>query len=127
MPGWSNGRLDCFKSNCRKAYGFKSHSRHHLERINMKYEKDVAGHPDDVLLCVNDLKINFTKWYPKILKYIVKLMKESQSNRFIAGMMGLPREITVYNGGVKCDVLVGPCSCGAFHYVERQGKVFKRL
>jgi len=26
-----------------------------------------------------------------------------------------------YNGGVACDVLTGPCACGATHYEGEQG------
>ena len=29
--------------------------------------------------------------------------------------VAMPKEITTYNGGIKCDMLVGTCSCGAWH------------
>lgn len=30
----------------------------------------------------------------------------------------LPDDIVVYNGGVRCDTAIGPCSCGATHTLE---------
>jgi hypothetical protein len=32
------------------------------------------------------------------------------------GMVALPRTWVVYNGGERCDMATGPCSCGATHY-----------
>lgn len=29
-----------------------------------------------------------------------------------------------YNGGSKCDVLTGPCSCGASHSLNEQGRKY---
>jgi len=30
----------------------------------------------------------------------------------------MPERLVLYNGGTKCDVLIGPCSCGAWHDLE---------
>ena len=31
-------------------------------------------------------------------------------------IVGLPDYMDIYNGGEKCDMAIGPCSCGAWHY-----------
>jgi hypothetical protein len=30
-------------------------------------------------------------------------------------MIGLPPEIILRNGGTRCDMMYGPCACGAWH------------
>ena len=31
---------------------------------------------------------------------------------------GIPDNIILKNGGVRCDMLFGPCSCGAWHGIR---------
>lgn len=36
----------------------------------------------------------------------------------LAPMVGMPNGIIMQNGGVRCDMLFGPCSCGAWHGIR---------
>lgn len=33
------------------------------------------------------------------------------------GIIGLPETWLIYNGMTKCDMAIGPCSCGAWHFL----------
>ena len=33
-------------------------------------------------------------------------------------MVGLPPDIRLYNGGTRCDLMFGPCNCGAWHHED---------
>lgn len=35
----------------------------------------------------------------------------------------LPDWLRVYNGGTRCDMAVGPCSCKAWHYLGEKRNV----
>lgn len=42
-------------------------------------------------------------------------------------MIPLPPNAVRFNGGVRCDMLLGPCACGATHTVEPDGDAHRRL
>lgn len=33
----------------------------------------------------------------------------------------VPEDVVLTNGGVRCDLLSGPCACGAWHRVRMDG------
>ena len=34
--------------------------------------------------------------------------------------VGIPDGMVLHNGGVRCDMLFGPCSCGAWHGIRTE-------
>lgn len=41
-----------------------------------------------------------------------------EADKDVAGICGLPQGIILRNGGSRCDLLFGPCSCGAWHKIK---------
>ncbi len=48
-----------------------------------------------------------------------EVLEKAKTMSFIS----MPEGITYYNGGESCDMIIGPCSCGAWHHGHRFGIV----
>ena len=57
---------------------------------------------------------------------ISKMVHANQKAGLRTGMIGLPDDMPLYNGGVPCDMAIGPCSCGAWHHLGETRQVRKR-
>lgn len=52
-----------------------------------------------------------------VIKFVVGLDRIRQTLPDL-DMIGIPDWMYVHNGGVECDMAIGPCSCGAWHYTD---------
>ena len=54
-----------------------------------------------------------------IIKFVVGIERIRQTFPDL-DIIGLPDWLLVDNGGVRCDMAIGPCSCGAWHYTGEE-------
>lgn len=53
---------------------------------------------------------------------ITRILEELESDSDARMIANVLTNCLGINGGTKCDVLTGPCACGAWHFVDKDGK-----
>lgn len=54
-----------------------------------------------------------------VIKQLIKDIKKAREGfdlKYLSSpFVNLPDKLKLFNGGVLCDMAVGPCACGAWH------------